>query len=175
MALPEFDGDGFFPRGIHTASLLEVIERFGAGSLAREQQAELLRQVVEAAKGYPTIKRVLVWGSYVTSRPKPNDLDYSIVVSLDHKDELIADTHRRFFVPLDARIYYGLDRGYLEVYDYPVDNFAEHLNFLCRSRLGDERGTLHHSRFDFNDAAIQTGIQFFLNLVSEYVGGDSIQ
>lgn len=41
--------------------------------------------------------------------------------------------------------------------------------------LGSECGSLHHSRFDFNDAAIKTGIQFFLNLVAEYVDGDSIQ
>ena len=48
-----------------------------------------------AATGVFAIKRVLVWGSYVTAKEEPNDLDYSIVVSIDHVDALIAAPHRR--------------------------------------------------------------------------------
>lgn len=134
MALPEFDGDGFLPRGIHAATLSEVVTRFGNGSPSREEQAELLRQAVEAAKEYPTIKRILVWGSFVTAKPEPNDLDYSIVVSIEHHERLVPQPHRRFLVPLDARIYYGVDRGYLEVYDYPLERYLRQVNFFCHSR-----------------------------------------
>jgi len=111
MSLPDFDRDGYLPPGIHAASLEEVIACFGTASEARIKQAELLRQVVEAAKSYVTIKRVLVWGSFVTTKLEPADLDYSVVVSIDHWQTIIADEYRRFFVPSEARLRYGVDRG----------------------------------------------------------------
>jgi len=113
MSLPDFDREGYLPPGIHAASLAEVLNRFGTASQAQSKQAELLRQVVEAAKAYVTIKRVLVWGSFVTAKLEPADLDYSIVVSITHRQTKINDEHRRFFVPHEARLRYGVDRGYL--------------------------------------------------------------
>ena len=81
MPLPELTPNGTLPPGLHAATLAEIVERYGAGSEARERCAQLLTRIVEAAKAYPTIKRVLVWGSFVTSKAEPNDLDYSIVVA----------------------------------------------------------------------------------------------
>jgi uncharacterized protein DUF6932 len=134
VALPGFDRDGLLPPGIHAAPLREVVARFGTGSPAREEKAELLRLVVEAAKDYRTIKRVLVWGSFVTNRPEPRDLDYSIIVSVDYNPDLIAAAHRRFFVPFEARPFYGVDRAYLVVFDYPWGNYIDLLDFTTYSR-----------------------------------------
>lgn len=83
MALPELNADGYLPPGIHTASLEEVLARFGEGSPTRQRHGELLRAVVRAALEYETIKRILVWGSFVTAKPDPNDLDYTAVVSVN--------------------------------------------------------------------------------------------
>lgn len=83
MALPDLDNEGFLPPGIHAASLAEIRTRFGSGSAARERQGELLRQIVEAAGKYETIKRILVWGSFVTAKCEPNDLDYSCSLGWD--------------------------------------------------------------------------------------------
>ncbi len=58
MPLPELANDGFLPPGVHAASLREVLARYAVGSPARQRQGELLKLVVEAAKLYPTIKRV---------------------------------------------------------------------------------------------------------------------
>ncbi len=140
MSLPDFNKDGYLPPGIHAASLAEVVKRFGTASEARSKQAELLRQVVEAAKSYTTIKRVLVWGSFVTNKQKPADLDYSIVVSVNHGQTKIEDEHRRFFVPSEARLRYGVDRGYLVIPDYPLEIYIEFLDFLCHTRTRRERG-----------------------------------
>ncbi len=86
------------------------------------------------AKAYPTIKRILVWGSFATAKPEPNDLDYSIIVSVEHPRASIAAEHRRFFVPFDARQFYGVDKGYLVIKDYPLDEYVERLDFLCHNR-----------------------------------------
>jgi len=134
MPLPEFTEEGHLPPGIHAAPLAEVLARFGVGSEARERQAELLRLVLETATAYPTIKRVLAWGSFVTQTPEPGDLDYSIVVAVHHRDALIAKPHLRFFSPLEARQHYGVDRGYLEIADYPLELYVELLDFLCHTR-----------------------------------------
>ena len=140
MSLPDFDKDGYLPPGIHSASLAEVVKRFGTDSEARSKQAELLRQVVEAARAYTTIKRVLVWGSFVTAKYEPADLDFSIIVSITHWQTKINDEHRRFFVPHEARLRYGVDRGYLVIPDYPLDVYIEFMDFLCHTRARRERG-----------------------------------
>jgi len=134
LAIPDLEPEGFLPPGIHAASLSEVGVRFGAASTARQRLGGLLGQVVEAAKGYPTIKRVLVWGSFVTAKVEPNDLDYSVVVAVSHNRAPIARAHRRFFVAADARRYYGLDKAYLVIPDYPLDYYIEKLDFLCHAR-----------------------------------------
>jgi hypothetical protein len=81
------------------------------------------------------MKRVLVWGSFVSSKPEPGDLDYSVIVAVDHDQTEVAEGHRRFFVPFEARRAYGVDAGYLLIRDYPLDLYVERLDFLCH-RLG---------------------------------------
>jgi hypothetical protein len=134
VAIPGFEPEGFLPSGIHAAALTEVRARFGTASADRQRQGELLAQIVEAAKGYPTIKRILVWGSFVTAKADPNDLDYSVIVSVNHYQAPIARAHRRFFVPADARRYYGADRNYLVIPDYPLPYYIEKLEFACHAR-----------------------------------------
>lgn len=145
MSLPDLDKDGYLPPGIHLASLVEVVGRFGPASKARNSQAELLRQVVEAAKDYATIKRVLVWGSFITTKLEPADLDFSVVVSITHWRTKIDDEHRRFFVPYEAHLRYGVDRGYLVIPDYPLDIYIEFLDFLCHTRTRRECGIVEIS------------------------------
>ena len=36
--------------------------------------------------------------------------------------------------------------------------------------LGNARGSLHNPRFDFNDAALETGIRLFLGIIEEKLG-----
>jgi len=142
MPPPELDADGLLPPGIHAAAFAEIRARFGAGLPARERQTELLRQIVEAAKAYPTIKRVLLWGSFASSKSEPNDLDYSIIVSVDHDETRVSSEHNRFFLPFDARLFYGADRNYLVIKDYPLGEYVERMDFLCRTRRGRPRGIL---------------------------------
>jgi Family of unknown function (DUF6932) len=134
MPLPNFDADGFLPTGIHAASLAEVGDRFGQGAPLRRREFDLLRRVVAAALECATIKRVLLWGSFVIGRPAPQDLDYSVVVALDHPRTAIGGAHRRFLVPSEARQRYGVDTGYLLIADYPLEIYVERVEFLCHTK-----------------------------------------
>ncbi len=142
MPLPELSAEGYLDPGIYLASLGEVLQRFGTGSPAREQQGNLLRLIVERARNYPTIKRVLIWGSFVSDKLEPGDLDYSIVVDPRHQIASIDQTDSRFFSPVDAKIHYGVDKGYLVLYEYPPEYYAEAILFFCRDREGRLHGIL---------------------------------
>jgi len=131
--------------GIYLASLDEVLERFGTGTPTRERQGNLLRLIIESARKYPTIKRVLLWGSFVSAKPEPGDLDYSIVVDPRHRSVTIEPDDRRFFVPFEANIHYGVDRGYLLLNEYPPELYAEYILFFCRDRDGRRHGILEVS------------------------------
>ena len=134
MGLPDFRQDGLLPAGIHAATLQEVQIRFGSGSAIRQRKQEQLVKVVEAALAYVTIKRVLLWGSFISTKAEPNDLDYSLVVAVDHHRADVAEPHRRFLVPFEARQFYGADTGYLVIRDYPLDLYVERLDFLCQRK-----------------------------------------
>jgi hypothetical protein len=137
--IPALTDTGFLPPGIYNTSLSQCLARFGAGSEKREGLGRLLSDVVNAAREYPTIKRVLIWGSFVTDKLEPNDLDYSLVVSVLHSKIVVRPEHRRLIVPSEARIFYGVDKSYLEIVDYPIERYAEKLLFLCNSRTSGRR------------------------------------
>ncbi|MBI1929458.1 hypothetical protein HYR99_35090 [Candidatus Poribacteria bacterium] len=142
MNLPELNADGYLDGGIYLASLDEVLERFGTSTPTREQQGNLLRLIVESAKKYPTIKRVLIWGSFVSAKLEPGDLDYSIVVDPRHRLVTIEPEDRRFFIQPDARIHYGADVGYLVIHEYPLEYYFQILELICHDRNDQPRGIL---------------------------------
>ena len=134
MPLPELTANGTLPPGLHAPGLSEVEARFGTGSEARVLQFGLLSAVVAATRSYETIKRVLIWGSFITAKPEPNDLDYSVVVAATHRPEIVLPEHRRFFSPVEARMFYGVDKSYLLIPDYPLEQFADKVDFIGHSR-----------------------------------------
>ena len=142
MRLPELNAVSYLPPGIYLASLDEVLERFGTSTPTRQQQGNLLRQIVERMRKYPTIKRVLLWGSFVSTKPAPGDLDYSIVIDPRHGQVTIEPEERRFFSPVSAKIYYGVDPSYLIINEYPLERYFELLEFICHDRDGQPRGIL---------------------------------
>ena len=145
MNLPEVNTHGYLDPGIYIASMEEVLERFGTSTSTRQHQGSLLRLIVERAKKYPTIKRVLLWGSFVSAKPDPADLDYSIVVDLRYNADAIAPEDRRFFRPFNARMYYGADANYLVIHEYPLERYFQSLELICHDRRKRPRGILEVS------------------------------
>ena len=76
--LPEFDREGNLPPGIYVATLESVVSRFGTGSPEREVQARELEDFVQWSRN-AGILRMVVDGSFVTSRVSPNDVDVVIL------------------------------------------------------------------------------------------------
>jgi hypothetical protein len=72
--LPPLDDEGNLPAGIHLCSLDELAARFGTGSEERATQMSELLLFIEAARK-AGVRRLMVNGSFVTSKVAPNDVD----------------------------------------------------------------------------------------------------
>ena len=85
--IPDFRDDGYLPEGLHVATEAEVTFRFGTATRQRQRLALRLRRWVGLAR-IVNAKRFFVDGSFVTSKPEPNDLDAVIWIPDDFTDRL---------------------------------------------------------------------------------------
>jgi hypothetical protein len=76
--LPEFDDNGYLPRGVHVCGVDELTSRFGSGSPEREVETKELLSFIDWARR-AGIRRLIINGSYVTATPSPNDVDIVIL------------------------------------------------------------------------------------------------
>src|SRR5438874_2347224 len=80
MSLPDFNAAGDLPPGVHHATMEEVLRRFGVGTPARERAAAALDRVIQLAKATRHLQRAVVFGSFVTAKASPNDVDIILVM-----------------------------------------------------------------------------------------------
>jgi hypothetical protein len=74
-SLPDFDATGDLPIGVYQASLGEVLARFAVGSRQRQALGERLKRVYNLAKSTGHLARFIVFGSFISVIPTPNDID----------------------------------------------------------------------------------------------------
>lgn len=72
---PDFNDAGDLPVGIHQATLGEVTQHFGTGSLRREMVARRLERIYSFARSTGELGRFVIFGSFVTTKPEPDDVD----------------------------------------------------------------------------------------------------
>jgi hypothetical protein len=80
MPIPPFDSGGDLPPGVHPATLREVLARFGQGSRNRAAVAARLERIDRLARSTGHLARIVVFGSFVTRKPEPNDVDLFLVM-----------------------------------------------------------------------------------------------
>ena len=85
MALPEFDKQGDLPEG--GATLNEVLARFGHGTPQRQNVTARLNRVLEVARGTGKLERCIIFGSYITAKPEPNDIDILLVMRDEFEEQ----------------------------------------------------------------------------------------
>ena len=129
MPLPELDRFGDLPVGVHQASLEEVIARFGHGTPQRQLVAMRLLRIYDVARGTGKLERFVIFGSYVTAKPNPNDVDIILIMRDDFRerecDEETAPVfhHLRAQAELGASVFWTAPCGVLLE---TVDQFIEH-------------------------------------------------
>jgi hypothetical protein len=91
MPLPEFDSLGDLPVGVHRAALDEVLARFGGGMPQRQLVTARLLRVYELASDTGKLERFIIFGSYVTGKHDPNDVDIILVMRDDFREQDYTD------------------------------------------------------------------------------------
>jgi len=112
MPLPEFDNKGDLPLGFHPATIKDVVERFGHGTLQREDVTSRLVRVYKIARSTWKLERFVLFGSYVTTKPAPNDIDIILIMRDDFREEDYTEAllpvldHQRAQSELGASIFW---------------------------------------------------------------------
>ncbi|CAN5329950.1 hypothetical protein BH09PLA1_BH09PLA1_24280 [soil metagenome] len=124
--IPRLNEHGYLPPGVHRATLEEVIARFGHGNEQREAEGTSLRWLEPLARNVGAT-RMLINGSFVTSRSEPNDVDCVVLVGPDYDEStltaqkllagvpfleisvVVESEYRRF-----AEVIFATDRGIIE-------------------------------------------------------------
>ncbi|MCI0388550.1 MAG: hypothetical protein MOB07_07260 [Acidobacteria bacterium] len=129
MPLPEFNSLGDLPEGVHRTTFDEALARFGQGSLQRQRVTARLNRVYELAQKTGKLERFVIFGSYVTAKSDPNDVDIILVMRDDFREQDYSEetlpvfNHLRAQRELGASVFWiRADMVLLET----VDQFVAH-------------------------------------------------
>jgi len=109
MSIPKFNNDGNLPEGIHLTEEVEFVRRFSIGSARRKWLGERLHELFVLAKLTGKLERIFVWGSFVSAKESPNDIDLLLIMSDDFQIEDTPDTCRFLFEHIRARVRFSSD------------------------------------------------------------------
>ncbi|MFA4911234.1 MAG: hypothetical protein WC649_09370 [Desulfobacteria bacterium] len=104
---PKFNNNGDLPRGIHKASLSDVIEHFGKGNFQRAILAQRLHRIYGLAVETGQTARFIIFGSFVTDKPNPQDLDIFLLMEDTFDIRQVAGEARIIFDHMAAQDYEG--------------------------------------------------------------------
>jgi hypothetical protein len=140
VPLPEFNESGDLPVGVHRASLVETVQLFGKGSKQREAVTGRLERVNRLASATGFLDRFIVFGSFVSTKVEPNDVDVILVMRNDFRledcpagSDALFD-HARAQAELGASIFWVRPEMLL---GETIDQFLTHWQ---RKRDGTQRG-----------------------------------
>lgn len=112
MPLSPLNEHGDLPISVHVASWSEVVARFGVQTEQRSRVSARLARIRELARATGALDRVIVFGSYVTAKPEPNDVDVILVMRDDFHlaacppPALPLFDHRRAEAELGASVFW---------------------------------------------------------------------
>ncbi len=97
MPLPPLNDEGDLPLGVFRASLSDVLQRFGVGSHQREVVGERLRRIHYLAQSTGFLARFIVYGSFITDKPDPDDVDVLLVMDNAFDSSLLTGEYAILF------------------------------------------------------------------------------
>jgi hypothetical protein len=112
MALPTFNEFGDLPEGVYPLTLPDAIAHFGTGSSSRQEATARLQRVWDLAIKTGFLTRIIVFGSYVTNKTQPNDVDVILIMDNDFvlancpPASLVLFDHARADAELGASVFW---------------------------------------------------------------------
>jgi len=117
MSLPALWSNGYLPPGVHEATLSEIMERFGTNTPRRQVLAGRLQELVSLARATGKLRRMFIWGSFVTDKPFPRDLDVFLLMQEGFDREFAGlpppqryvFEHERARLPFEADVFWATE------------------------------------------------------------------
>jgi len=107
MPIPDFTATGDLPVGVHRVSLPEALFRFGTGSKRRRRLALRLERVFRLATDTGHLARFIVFGSFVTTKLEPNDVDVFMIMDDDFDVAVLNRESQLMFDHAAAQTHFG--------------------------------------------------------------------
>jgi hypothetical protein len=107
--LPVLTGEGDLPPGVHVADWQEFKARFGGSSSRRAWLSGRLRALLALAATNGKLRRVFIWGSFVTAKAAPRDLDILLIMDEDFEVDGIAAPAQAVFDSVRAKLLFESD------------------------------------------------------------------
>jgi hypothetical protein len=107
--LPALNSEGNLPEGIYLTTEEEVFARFATSSARRQGLREQVRSLLALAKSTGQLARVFLWGSFVTDKEVPNDLDVLLMMTAEFAVEAVPAPAQVVFDHVQARLRFQTD------------------------------------------------------------------
>ncbi len=102
MPIPDFESNGDLPIGLHQATLDEVLARFGIGTFQRQAVTRTLTHIYSVALATGQLERFVIYGSYITVKPNPRDVDVFLVMKEGFTTGILSDEAKLIFLHAEA-------------------------------------------------------------------------
>ena len=140
MALPEFNGFGDLPPGVHRTSIDQVADRFRVGSDRRVIVTQKLIHIYDLAKRTKYLQRFVIFGSYITTKSEPNDVDVILVMAEGFSlDKCPSESLALFDHPV-AQARYGASIFWTRSNTLMSETVDEFISYWQIKRDGTQRG-----------------------------------
>ena len=107
--LPALNDFGELPVGVHWADWEEFQHRFGRSSSRRVWLSGRLRALLELAATSGKLLRIFIWGSFVTSKAAPGDLDVLLIMREDFEVNGLNAPAQVIFDSVKAKLLFESD------------------------------------------------------------------
>jgi hypothetical protein len=129
MALPAFDDLGDLPPGVYRSTLADVVTRFGGGTEQRRAVTAVLERIYRLFRETHRGERFIIFGSFVTAKTDPNDVDIVMVMRDDFEFNKCEGETRMLFDHLQAGAIFGTSVFWIRpcvLFRETVDEFIAH-------------------------------------------------
>jgi adenylate cyclase len=106
-AIPALDATGNLPLGIYRATLDAIQARFCTGEV-RAHWGQVLREVVALVQSTERVEAMYIFGSFVTAKAAPADLDLFVIMAADFTSERVEGRARLLFDRSRAALVWGI-------------------------------------------------------------------
>ena len=139
--LPAFEEDGNLPEGLYPIGWEEIEERF-ADTPRRKMLLERLKTLHALATSTAFLERFVIFGSFVTTKPEPGDIDVILVMRAGFQSSQASSESQPLFDHAQADREFGASIFWIRTDLLILETVEEFLDYWQTRRDGKRRGII---------------------------------